>query len=62
MQFDLGHIQTTYLIKKNLFQLQNRNVSKKNSNLTRPELAMMTNRIPNGSIDIAVGVIIIKKR
>lgn len=61
MRFYLGGIQTTYLIGEDPPRLQNENFSKKNSKLTRFRLAIMTNRMADGPMDIAVGITTIKR-
>ena len=61
MRFYLGGIQATNLINEDFSRLQNGNFSEKNSKLTRLRLAMMTNRIVDGPMDVAVGATTIKE-
>lgn len=61
MRFCLGGIQATHLIEKEPLHLQNGNFSKKDLKLTELGLAMMTNRMADDSMDVAVGALITKK-
>ena len=61
MRFYLGAIQATHLIDEDPLRLQNGNFSEKNSKLTGLGLAIMTNRIADGPMDVAVGATTIKE-
>lgn len=61
MRFYLGGIQATHLIEEDPPLLQNGNISEKNAKLTGLGLAMMTNRMADGPIDVAVGATTIKE-
>lgn len=61
MRFYLGDIQATHLITEDPPWLQNGNFSEKNSKLTGLGLAMMTNRMADGPMDVAVGATTIKE-
>lgn len=61
MRFYLGGIQATHLIEEDPPRLQNRNFSEKNSKLTGLGLAMMTNRMVDRPMDVAVGATTIKE-
>ncbi|MCJ1348207.1 hypothetical protein MMC31_006438 [Peltigera leucophlebia] len=61
MRFYLGGIQATHLIEEDPPRLQNGNFSEKNSKLTGLGLAMMTNRMADDPMDVAVGATTIKE-
>lgn len=61
MRFYLRDIWTLYLIKRNLFCLENGKFSEKNLELTGFGLAIMINRMADNFINIIVNVTTIKK-
>lgn len=61
MRLYLGSIQATHFIKEDPPQLQTGNFSKKNSKLIRLRLAMMTNRMADGPMDVVGSATTIKE-